>query len=140
MNTPYYGYGGMTKNPNEGSANQTAGIASRWINPEFGQAIGKYSNAPVKDSEKILSSNPQSPADTSEVGALQRTDSMVRIVESPNNLAKAPRLPNQRLSRDMISKNLMMINSQNEFMLAQRRGDDKEMRRLLNKGSSIQSM
>lgn len=140
MNTPYYGYGGMTKDPNQGSANQTSGIGSRWINPEFGQAIGKYSNAPVKDSETILSSNPESPANTSEIGALQRVDTMVRIVESPNNLAKAGRLPNQKLSRDMLNKNLMILNAQREYILAQKRGDDKEMRRLLNKGSSIQSM
>ena len=132
MQSAFYAYGGITKDPKQGSANQTSGIASRWIEPEFGQAIGKYSNKPVKDNESILGSNPQSPADTSYVGALQRTDSMIRIIEPPGNLAKAPMLPNQKLSRDMISENMKILKAQNEFMMAQRNGDTSTMRRLMN--------
>jgi hypothetical protein len=140
MQSPYYGFGGMSKDPKQGSANQTSGIGSRWIQPEFGQPIGKFSNKPEKDKEPILRTNPQSPANTSYVGALQRTDSMVKIVESPNGLAKAPRLPNQRLSKDMVNKNLVLLKAQNEFMVAQRKGDNSDMKRLMNKGQAINKM
>ena len=139
MQSSYYAYGGITRAPKEGSYAQTSGIGSRWVNPEFGQPIGKYSNMPVKDSEKILSSNPHSPANTSYVGALQRVDPMIRIVEQPGDLAKAPKLPNQKLTESMINNNRLMLNAQTSFMLAQKSGDNERMRQLMNRGSDIQS-
>jgi len=137
MDRAYFSYGGITKQPERGSAGQTSGIASKWIHPEFGQAIGNYSGKPVVDREPIISMTPGKARTTSYHGALGRIDSAVKIIEPEGNLSKAPRLPNQDLTDSMMRKNMMMINMQKRFIEAEMSGNDEDMRRILSNASMM---
>ena len=134
--TPFY-MGRLPHNPNVGSSNQTSGIASRWIDPLFGQPISQRTNRPVKTGGDIIGFTPSSAQNTSEIGALQRIDSAIVIKEANDRLALAPKLPNQNVTVDQATKNRMLNQLQIDYMAASRENDVKKMSKILEMGQRI---
>jgi len=136
--TPFY-MGRLPHNPNVGSFNQTSGIASRWIEPQFGQPISKTTNRPVKTGGEIIGYTPYAPQNTSEIGALGRIDSAVTVKEANDRLSIAPKLPDQNVTVSQAVKNRMLVDLQTKYMIAARDNDVKEMKILLEMGQRIQN-
>lgn len=124
-------------NPNIGSSNQTEGIASRWVEPLFGQPISKTTNKPVNRGGEIMGYTPYAPQNTSEVGALGRIDSADVVRQANDMLAVAPRLPKQTSNLDKNTQNRMIIELQKQFINASMRDDNKEMRKIMERGQMI---
>jgi hypothetical protein len=132
---PYYSFGGIRRQPREGSATQTSGVASKWIPPQFTQPIGEYSNRPENRGGQIVAETPGHAMNTSEVGALGRIDSAVKIIEP--YLPSAPLLPNQKPSESMVRRNIMLSKLQNDFVQAERRDQKDRMRRIIREAAEL---
>lgn len=135
---PYYSFGGIRREPREGSAAQTSGIPNKWIHPQFTQPIGERSGKPEQKGGQIEGSTPGYAMNTSEVGALGRIDSPVKIFEK--GLAKAPLLPNQKPSVSMVRRDIRLNKLQNEFIQAERLNQPDRMRRIISDAANLNSL
>ena len=142
----FYPFGGKTPKPRrkgQGSYNQTSGIASRWVEPKFGQAVGQRSGRPkLMVADGLVTGRTPGLTDytDSEQGALQRIDSYVAIKESQDRLAVAPPLPNDRPSMSESQRRSELKTLQLMFMQESMRGNDERMRKILKTASKIKGV
>lgn len=138
----FYPFGGRRAG-SQASYNQTSGIASRWIEPNFAQPISKRSGRPqpmVTDGLVLGTTPGKTDYTTSEVGALQRIDSYVTIKEAQDRLSVAARLPDVPPSMSEVQRNSELRTLQLMFMEQSMKGDDKKMRQILKTAAKIKGV
>ena len=123
----------------QGSYNQTSGIASRWVEPKFGQAVGLSGRPRLMVADGLVTG--RTPGSTeyteSEHGALQRIDSYVAIKESQDRLAVAPPLPSDRVSMPESQRRSELKTLQLLFMQESMKGNDERMRKIVKTAAKI---